>query len=182
MNYCSQKLLLNMLDNHCIHCNEQIANGDDQPLSSYDFLYLPIDFKWFPFTLTFIYFLSFILQLCEVRVLWHSSKSKCSRQLSFIYSGSGVVPLLNIFVSENSNKCNVGYGFVNMTSPQAAWRLYKAFHNQHWEVFSSRKICAVTYARVQVLPIFSFKISKAWAILEYVLLCPNCIILWFQKK
>ncbi|KAJ6321441.1 hypothetical protein OIU77_011504 [Salix suchowensis] len=41
----SQKLLLNMLDNHCIHCNEQIANGDDQPLSSYDFLYLPIDFN-----------------------------------------------------------------------------------------------------------------------------------------
>ncbi|KAI3467626.1 hypothetical protein Pfo_024289 [Paulownia fortunei] len=40
----SQKLLLNMLDNHCIHCNEQIADGDDQPLSSYDFVYLPIDF------------------------------------------------------------------------------------------------------------------------------------------
>lgn len=34
-----------MLDNHCIHCNEQIADGDDQPLSSYDFVYLPIDFK-----------------------------------------------------------------------------------------------------------------------------------------
>ncbi|PON42316.1 Splicing factor-like protein [Parasponia andersonii] len=36
----SQKLLLNMLDNHCIHCNEQIAAGDggsDQPFSSYDF-------------------------------------------------------------------------------------------------------------------------------------------------
>ncbi|XWS22710.1 hypothetical protein CRYUN_Cryun29cG0059400 [Craigia yunnanensis] len=90
----SQKLLLNMLDNHCIHCNEQIAEGDDQPLSSYDFVYLPIDFN---------------------------------------------------------NKCNVGYGFVNMTSPQATWRLYKAFHHQHWEVFNSRKICEVTYARVQGL-------------------------------
>ncbi|KAM7464695.1 hypothetical protein LguiA_032816 [Lonicera macranthoides] len=36
----SQKLLLNMLDNHCIHCNEQIADGDDQqqqPFSSYNF-------------------------------------------------------------------------------------------------------------------------------------------------
>ena len=50
---CSQKLLLNMLDNHCIHCNEQIANHDDNedgeekkhPFSSYDFVYLPIDFK-----------------------------------------------------------------------------------------------------------------------------------------
>lgn len=50
----------------------------------------------------------------------------------------------------NSNKCNVGYGFVNMTSPEATWRLYKAFHHQNWEVFNSRKICEVTYARVQV--------------------------------
>ncbi|KAJ7954414.1 protein terminal ear1 [Quillaja saponaria] len=58
----SQKLLLNMLDNHCIHCNEQIDDVDDQPLSTYDFVYLPIDFK---------------------------------------------------------NKCNVGYGFVNMTTPEA---------------------------------------------------------------
>ncbi|KAE8730170.1 Terminal EAR1-like 1, putative isoform 2 [Hibiscus syriacus] len=91
----SQKLLLNMLDNHCIHCNEQIAaDGGNQPLSSYDFVYLPVDFN---------------------------------------------------------NKCNVGYGFVNMTSPQATWRLYKAFHHQHWEVFNSRKICEVTYARVQGL-------------------------------
>ncbi|XP_065873420.1 protein terminal ear1-like [Euphorbia lathyris] len=102
----SQKLLLNMLDNHCIHCNEQIAEGGgDQPLSSYDFLYLPIDFN---------------------------------------------------------NKCNVGYGFVNMTSPQATWRLYKAFHHQHWEVFNSRKICEVTYARVQGLEALKehFKNSK----------------------
>ncbi|GMI75067.1 terminal EAR1-like 1 [Hibiscus trionum] len=91
----SQKLLLNMLDNHCIHCNEQIAaDGGDQPLSSYDFVYLPVDFN---------------------------------------------------------NKCNVGYGFVNMTSPEATWRLYKAFHHQHWEVFNSKKICEVTYARVQGL-------------------------------
>lgn len=56
-----------------------------------------------------------------------------------------------MFGGMNSNKCNVGYGFVNMTSPEATWRLYKAFHLQHWEVFNSRKICEVTYARVQVL-------------------------------
>ncbi|KAM6562390.1 hypothetical protein CsatB_022388 [Cannabis sativa] len=106
----SQKLLLNMLDNHCIHCNEQIANeehggGNEQPFSSYDFVYLPIDFN---------------------------------------------------------NKCNVGYGFVNMTSPEATWRLYKAFHLQHWEVFNSRKICEVTYARVQGLEALKehFKNSK----------------------
>ncbi|KAL9151623.1 hypothetical protein ABFS82_11G063600 [Erythranthe guttata] len=105
----SQKLLLNMLDNHCIHCNEQLAGGgggeNDQPLSSYDFVYLPIDFI---------------------------------------------------------NKCNVGYGFVNMTSPEATIRLYKAFHHQNWEVFNSKKICHVTYARLQGLEALRehFKNSK----------------------
>ncbi|KAJ0779909.1 putative RNA recognition motif domain, mei2-like RNA recognition, RNA-binding domain superfamily [Helianthus annuus] len=95
----SQKLLLNMLDSHCIHCNEQINrdgsdSGIEEPLSSYDFVYLPIDFM---------------------------------------------------------NKCNVGYGFVNMTSPEATMRLYKAFHHQNWEVFNSKKICEVSYARLQGL-------------------------------
>lgn len=33
-----------MLDNHCILSNEKIT-GDDEPLSSYDFVYLPIDFQ-----------------------------------------------------------------------------------------------------------------------------------------
>ncbi|ONK71207.1 uncharacterized protein A4U43_C04F5990 [Asparagus officinalis] len=103
---CSQKLLLNMLDNHCIHCNEQIGEGGgDEPLSAYDFVYLPIDFN---------------------------------------------------------NKCNVGYGFVNLTSPEAAVRLYKAFHMQPWEVFNSRKICQVTYARLQGLEVLKehFRNSK----------------------
>ncbi|KAL6547464.1 hypothetical protein OROMI_023185 [Orobanche minor] len=102
----SQNLLLNMLDSHCSHCNEQITDGDeDHPLSSYDFVYLPIDFI---------------------------------------------------------NKCNVGYGFVNMTTPQATLRLYKAFHHQNWEVFNSRKICEVTYARLQGLEALKehFKNSK----------------------
>ncbi|ESQ32870.1 hypothetical protein EUTSA_v10005263mg [Eutrema salsugineum] len=103
----SQKLLLNMLDNHCIHINEAITEESDhhQPFSSYDFVYLPMDFN---------------------------------------------------------NKCNVGYGFVNMTSPEAAWRLYKTFHDQRWEVFNSRKICQVTYARVQGLENLKehFKSSK----------------------
>ncbi|KAE9587792.1 hypothetical protein Lal_00022043 [Lupinus albus] len=101
----SQKLLINMLDNHCIQCNEQIGDDNDQPYSSYDFLYLPIDFN---------------------------------------------------------NKCNVGYGFVNMTSPEATLRLYKAFNHQHWEVFNSRKICQITYARVQGLEALKehFKNSK----------------------
>ncbi|XP_073100779.1 protein terminal ear1 homolog isoform X2 [Elaeis guineensis] len=103
----SQKLLLNMLDNHCIHYNEKIGEEgeEDEPYSAYDFVYLPIDFN---------------------------------------------------------NKCNVGYGFVNLTSPEAAYRLYKAFHKQPWEVFNSRKICQVTYARLQGLEALKehFKNSK----------------------
>ncbi|CAA7049753.1 unnamed protein product [Microthlaspi erraticum] len=107
----SQKMLTNMLDNHCIHINEAITEESDkheshhQPFSSYDFVYLPMDFN---------------------------------------------------------NKCNVGYGFVNMTSPEAAWRFYKAFHLQRWEVFNSQKICQVTYARVQGLEDLKehFKSSK----------------------
>lgn len=108
----SQKLLLNMLDNHCVHCNEQL--GDGEPLSSYDFVYLPIDFK---------------------------------------------------------NKCNVGYGFVNMTSPEATLRFYKAFQHQHWEVFNSRKICQLTYARVQGLEALKehFKNSKFPCEMEHYL-------------
>ena len=49
--YRSQKLLLNMLDNHCIEYNKKIESGEGegefegQPFSSYDFLYLPIDFR-----------------------------------------------------------------------------------------------------------------------------------------
>ncbi|KAF8080352.1 hypothetical protein N665_0952s0010 [Sinapis alba] len=91
----TQKLLLHMLDRHCNDCNEKIiSEGNQTPMSSFDFVYLPIDF---------------------------------------------------------GNKCNVGYGFVNMTTPEAVWRLYKAFHNNHWRLFKSSKICEVTYARVQGL-------------------------------
>ncbi|XP_020576897.1 protein terminal ear1-like [Phalaenopsis equestris] len=101
----SQMLLLRMLDNHCIRCNEEIGEREEEAFSSYDFVYLPIDFN---------------------------------------------------------NKCNVGYGFVNLTSPEAAVRLHKAFHEQPWEVFNSRKICQVNYARLQGLEALKehFKNSK----------------------
>ncbi|XP_071709334.1 protein terminal ear1 homolog [Rutidosis leptorrhynchoides] len=102
----SRKLLINMLDNHCIQCDKQVEDGEDgRPMSSYDFVYLPIDFV---------------------------------------------------------NKCNVGYGFVNMTSPEATWRLYKAFHNKNWEVFNSKKICEISYARLQGIEALKehFKNSK----------------------
>lgn len=49
------------------------------------------------------------------------------------------------------NRCNLGYAFVNFTTVQATQRLYRDFHQQQWEEFNSRKVCHVTYARVQVM-------------------------------
>lgn len=68
---------------------------------------------------------------------------------------------ITVSVKQYRNKCNVGYGFVNMTSPEATIRLYKAFHHQNWEVFNSKKICEVSYARLQVqlVPFHFFIIS-----------------------
>ncbi|CAN6479969.1 unnamed protein product [Victoria cruziana] len=47
------------------------------------------------------------------------------------------------------NKCNLGYAFVNFTSPAATWRLYRSLHNQEWRCYSSKKICEICYARIQ---------------------------------
>jgi hypothetical protein len=45
----------------------------------------------------------------------------------------------------------LGYAFVNFTTVHATKRLYISFHQQQWEEFNSRKVCNVTYARVQVM-------------------------------
>ncbi|XP_077214030.1 uncharacterized protein LOC143848858 [Tasmannia lanceolata] len=47
------------------------------------------------------------------------------------------------------NKCNLGYAFVNFTNATAALRLYNSYHNHKWVVFDSKKICEITYARIQ---------------------------------
>jgi hypothetical protein len=38
-------MLLALLDAHCVRCNSKIPPGSNEPLSAYDFVYLPIDFK-----------------------------------------------------------------------------------------------------------------------------------------
>jgi hypothetical protein len=45
---------------------------------------------------------------------------------------------------------NKGYAFVNMTSPDAARRLWQYLHGHRWEVKRCGKTCAVDYAAVQV--------------------------------
>lgn len=47
------------------------------------------------------------------------------------------------------NKCNVGYGFINVTDPRHIEPLMEKFHNKKWERFNSEKVCCVTYARIQ---------------------------------
>lgn len=47
------------------------------------------------------------------------------------------------------NKCNLGYAFINMCTSPATSRLHRAFHMRRWDEQSSRKICEVTFARVQ---------------------------------
>ncbi|CAA6666921.1 unnamed protein product [Spirodela intermedia] len=46
---------------------------------------------------------------------------------------------------------NLGYAFVNFTSAAGAWRFHRAFHQMKWSIMGSRKVCEVTYARIQGL-------------------------------
>ncbi|KAF5186639.1 Terminal ear1-like 1 protein [Thalictrum thalictroides] len=48
-----------------------------------------------------------------------------------------------------NSKCNKGYAFVNFNKPIGAWKLYKEFHDAKWDIFCSKKICDITYARIQ---------------------------------
>lgn len=47
------------------------------------------------------------------------------------------------------NKCNVGYGFINVMDSRHIPPLMERFHNKKWERFNSEKVCCVTYARIQ---------------------------------
>ena len=47
------------------------------------------------------------------------------------------------------NKCNVGYAFINMTSPARIVPFYKAFNGKKWEKFNSEKVASLAYARIQ---------------------------------
>lgn len=58
------------------------------------------------------------------------------------------------------NKCNLGYSFINFTTPDCIATFYRDFAGKRWERFNSekvatqrckltRQICEVTYARIQ---------------------------------
>ncbi|GMH40052.1 hypothetical protein BSKO_07956 [Bryopsis sp. KO-2023] len=47
------------------------------------------------------------------------------------------------------NRCNVGYGFINMMCPENIISFVEKFNQKRWEKFNSEKVCCVTYARIQ---------------------------------
>lgn len=47
------------------------------------------------------------------------------------------------------NRCNVGYAFINMTTPHCIPALVEEFHGRRWPKFNSEKVCRIAYARIQ---------------------------------
>ncbi|PKA64192.1 Protein terminal ear1 like [Apostasia shenzhenica] len=46
---------------------------------------------------------------------------------------------------------NLGYAFVNFSTAEAARRLHRELHSKPWNSFGSRKVCEITYAKIQGL-------------------------------
>ena len=46
--------------------------------------------------------------------------------------------------------CNFGYAFVNLTSPEAAHRLYRSLEGRGWTVHGSKKVIRIVPAKIQV--------------------------------
>lgn len=51
--------------------------------------------------------------------------------------------------TDSRNGCNLGYAFINMKRPEVTERLFDAFHSLKWANYKTRKVCEVTYARLQ---------------------------------
>jgi RNA recognition motif-containing protein len=47
------------------------------------------------------------------------------------------------------NRCGLGYSFLNFLTHADAEKAYQYFHKRRWDEFNSKKVCEVTYARVQ---------------------------------
>jgi len=47
------------------------------------------------------------------------------------------------------NRCNLGYAFVNFVAPSTTGKFFVEFNGKRWEEFNSKKVCEITYARVQ---------------------------------
>eukprot|EP00826_Nyctotherus_ovalis_P026088 TRINITY_DN2035_c0_g1_i5.p2 TRINITY_DN2035_c0_g1~~TRINITY_DN2035_c0_g1_i5.p2 ORF type:complete len:147 (-),score=25.78 TRINITY_DN2035_c0_g1_i5:273-713(-) len=52
---------------------------------------------------------------------------------------------------DQNNNCNMGYAFINFTSPYYILRFYAEMSAKKWEKFNSEKRCQLAYAKVQGL-------------------------------
>ena len=51
--------------------------------------------------------------------------------------------------TDSKNKCNLGYAFINFIEAADTVPFHKAFQGRTWDDFNSKKVCEVTFARVQ---------------------------------
>lgn len=107
---------MQIIDQHCSIENDKLAPGDVK--SEYDFLYLPMDFRY-----------EFLL-------------SRASEDL-FVITDLSVTLLC--FVLHRTG-CNKGFAFVNLTTPEAARRLHDHLHRHRWKVNGSGKTCEIDEA------------------------------------
>lgn len=49
------------------------------------------------------------------------------------------------------SKCNMGYAFINFSSPHDVAAFFLEFNGQKWSKFNSEKICAISFGRLQGL-------------------------------
>eukprot|EP00292_Cryptomonas_paramecium_P023733 CAMPEP_0113669326 /NCGR_PEP_ID=MMETSP0038_2-20120614/4509_1 /TAXON_ID=2898 /ORGANISM="Cryptomonas paramecium" /LENGTH=144 /DNA_ID=CAMNT_0000585199 /DNA_START=350 /DNA_END=780 /DNA_ORIENTATION=+ /assembly_acc=CAM_ASM_000170 len=47
------------------------------------------------------------------------------------------------------NKCNLGYAFLNFTSPKAILDFAKEFSGKRWDRYNSEKVCEICFGRIQ---------------------------------
>ncbi|XP_047256995.1 uncharacterized protein LOC107851189 [Capsicum annuum] len=132
----------------------------------YDFLYLPIDFGLQHFVTHYFSFLNYTNDLLK-EFFVKSSREYIYPMFSYWYYPyfhcffiDDLLFLFTIFFSvcfdKFRTKNNVGYAFVNFTSVCAAAEIRKVLRNFKWHgvmtpagIYSSRKICEVTSARIQ---------------------------------
>jgi len=77
------------------------------------------------------------------------------------------------------NRCNMGYAFVNFKDPKTVAKFSQEFSGKMWGKFHSKKICSITYARIQGLEALVKNFEKSSIILSEdpeikpIILCNN---------
>lgn len=117
--------LMQIIDQHCSIENEDenIKSGGGVK-SEYDFIYLPMDFRYYPPP---------CCSCTQLRVLLV------------------IQPDLTACCMVPRTGANKGYAFVNLTTPEAARRLYKHLHDHRWMVNRSGKTCEVDHGAIEVV-------------------------------